>query len=74
MQLKIKHTILTSDKPVYLPHYTIPLQLQGEVRKCLDTSLQQGIIWPSQSPYTPQIVIVQKKDRDNSSVHRLLKT
>ena len=35
---KIKHTILTtSDKPVYLPHCTIPQQLQGAVCKCLDT-------------------------------------
>ena len=36
----IKHTItMTTDKPVYLPHCTIPLQLQGEVCKCLDTWL-----------------------------------
>ena len=36
----IRHTILTTmDKPVYLAHCTIPPQLQGEVRKCLDTWL-----------------------------------
>ena len=58
----IKHTIpMTMDKPVYLPHCTIPPQLQGEVYKCLDTWLQQGIIRPSQSPYTSQVVIVQKE-------------
>ena len=40
-----KHTIpTTTDKPVYLPHRTIPVQLQAEVRKCLDTWLKQGII------------------------------
>ena len=33
-------------------------QLQGEVCKCLDTWLRQGIIRPSQSPYTSQVVIV----------------
>ena len=35
---KLAHTITTTtDKPVYLPHRTIPKQLQGEVSKCLDT-------------------------------------
>ena len=59
---QIRHTIpTTTDKPVYLAHHTIPPQLQGEVRKCLDTWLQQGIIRPSQSPYTSQVVIVRKK-------------
>ena len=58
----IKHTIpMTTDRPVYLLHCTIPPQLQGEVCKCLDTWLQQGIIRPLQSPYTSQVVIVQKK-------------
>ena len=56
---KIKHTIpTTSDRPVYLPHCTIPPQLLGEVSKCLDTWLRQGIIRPSQSPYASQVVIV----------------
>ena len=59
---RIRHTIPTTmDKPVYLAHCTIPPQLQGEVHKCLDTWLQQGIIRPSQSPYASQVVIVQKK-------------
>ena len=59
---KIKHTIPTTlDRPVYLPHCTIPPQLLGEVHKCLDTWLRQGIIRPSQSPYASQVVIVQKK-------------
>ena len=58
----LKHMILTTmDKPVYLPHCTIPVQLQAEVHKCLDTWLRQGIIRPSQSPYTSQVVIVRKK-------------
>ena len=42
---KLTHTIPTSiDKPVYLPHRTIPRQLQREVCKCLNTWLSQGII------------------------------
>ena len=48
-------------KPVYLPHRTIPVQLQTEVCKCLDTWLKQGIIHPSRSPYASQVVIVRKK-------------
>ena len=57
----IRHMILTTmDKPVYLAHCTIPLQLH-KVQKCLDTWLRQGIIRPSQSPYTSQVVIVRKK-------------
>ena len=59
---KLKHSILlTTDKPVYLPHRTIPVQLQGEVWKCLDTWLKQDIIRPSKSPYASQVVIVRKK-------------
>ena len=58
----LKHTIPTTmDKPVYLPHRTIPVQLQTEVWKCLDTWLHQGIIRPSHSLYTSQVIIVCKK-------------
>ena len=58
----LKHTIpTTTTKPVYLPHRTIPVQLQTEVRKCLDTWLRQGIIRPSRSPYASQVVIICKK-------------
>ena len=59
---KLAHSIATmTEKPVYLPHRTIPRQLQGEVQKCLDTWLRQGIIRPSKSPYASQVVIVRKK-------------
>ena len=49
------------EKPVYLPHCQIPVQLQSEVRKCLNNWLKQGIIRPSKSPYASQVVIVCKK-------------
>ena len=56
------HTIpTTTNKPVYLPHWTIPVQLQAEVHKCLDAWLGQGIIQPSHSPYALQVVIIHKK-------------
>ena len=55
----LKHTIpTTTDKPVYLPHHTIPVQLQAEVHKCLDAWLRQGVIHPLCSPYALQVVIV----------------
>ena len=59
---KIKHSIpTTTEKPVYLPHRQIPIQLQSEVRKCLEAWLKASIIRPSKSPYTSQVVIVHKK-------------
>ena len=63
----LKHSIpTTTDKPVYLPHRQIPVQLQSEVRKCLDNWLKQGIIRPSKSPYASQVVIIHKKTGRNS--------
>ena len=59
---KLAHSIsTTTEKPVYLPHRTIPRQHQGEVQKWLDAWLRQGIIRPSKSPYASQVVIVRKK-------------
>ena len=58
----LKHSIPTTmEKPVYLPHHQIPVQLQSEVRKCLDNWLKQDIIHPSKNLYTSQVVIVCKK-------------
>ena len=58
----LKHSILTTtDKPVYLPHRQISVQLQSEVRKYLNYWLKQGIIRPSKSPYASQVVIIRKK-------------
>ena len=59
---QLKHTTLTTkDKPVFLPHFTIPMQLQGEAQKCLEAWFHQAIIQPSQSPYASHVVIVHKK-------------
>ena len=63
----LKHSIpTTTEKPVYLPHRQIPVQLQSEVRKCLDNWLKQGIIRPSKMPYASQVAIVHKK---TSEIH-----
>ena len=61
----LKHSIpTTTERPVYLPHHQIPIQLQSEVRKCLDAWLKAGIIRPSKSPYASQVVIIRKKTRE----------
>ena len=63
----LKHSIpATTNKPVYLPHRQIPVQLQSKVRKCLDNWLKQGIIRLSKNPYASQVVIVCKK---TSEIH-----
>ena len=44
----LKHSIpTTAERPVYLPHHQIPIQLQSKVRKCLNAWLKAGIIQPS---------------------------
>ena len=62
---------MMTDKPVYLVHHTIPPQLQGEVHKCLDMWLQQGIIRPSQSPYASQDGNCAEENWGNSSMRGL---
>ena len=58
----LKHTIpAIKDRSVYLLHHTIPRHLQGEVCKCLDSWMFQGIIQPSKSPYASQGVLVHRK-------------
>ena len=42
---RLKHSIpTTTDKPVYLPHRQIPIQLQSDVKKCLDGWLKAWLI------------------------------
>ena len=61
----LKHSIpTTTERPVYLPHHQIPIQLQCEVRKCLDAWLKARIIRPSKNPYASQVVIIRKKTRE----------
>ena len=59
---KLAYTIVTmTDKPVYLLYWTIPKQLQVEVRKCLDTWLKQGIICPSKAHMLPKLLLLGKR-------------
>ena len=59
----IEHDIrLTSEVPVKLKPYTIPLHAKQKVIEELQTMLDLGIVRQSDSPYSSPIVIVKKKD------------
>ena len=59
---KLTYTIPTiPGKAEYLHYNSIMWQLQGEVGKCSDMLLNQGIIMLSRSSYTLLVVIVCKK-------------
>lgn len=53
---------LTSNKPVHVPQYPIPLALQERVEKEVQEMLKLGIIERSQSPYHAPIVVMKKPD------------
>ena len=66
---RLKHSIpTTTERPVYLPHRQIPIQLQSEVRKCLDAWLKPRIIQPSKSPYASQVIIIRKNPEKSTFV------
>ena len=59
---KLTHTIPTStDKPVYLPHGTIPRQLQDEVCKCLKPGFTQGSFNHPIVPMPPKLLLSERK-------------
>lgn len=58
----IKHTIHTkNDIPIYRKSYRYPEVHKKEVRSQVDEMLKQGIIRPSNSPYSAPIWVVSKK-------------
>ena len=59
----IKHKIkLTSDVPIKQKPYPIPFKSKDIVEDEIKSLLEQGIIEPSNSPYSSPIVLVKKKD------------
>ena len=65
----LKHMIPTTmDKPVYLPHHTIPVQLQAEVRKCLRHLAETGHHKTFKKPLHITSHNSQKEDQRDSLV------
>lgn len=59
----IKHRIPTGDaNPIRQPLRRVPVHLQDEIDRQVDSMLEHGIIQPSTSPWSSGIVLVQKKD------------
>ena len=60
---KLTHTIPTStDKPVYLPHRTIPRQLQGEVHvNALTPGFAKGSFDPPTVPMPPKLYLSERR-------------
>ena len=57
----LKHTIpTTTNKPVYLPHHTIPVQLQAEVANVLMPGSGKASYDPLHSPYASQVLLFIK--------------
>jgi len=59
---KIKHRIdLTTDIPFKERHRRIPPHMIEEVRQHIEQLLATGVIKPSKSPYTSNVVLIRKK-------------
>ena len=63
----IEHEIKTTDnKPIAFKPRRIPRGMEQEVNQMVNELLQTGVIQPSSSPWNFPIVIVNKKNGDNS--------
>ena len=59
----VKHSINTGNQyPIRQRPRRTPLHLQDEVKKQVTDMLEQGVIEPSNSPWSSPIVLVRKKD------------
>ena len=53
---------LTSDKPIALKPYAVPIHMRDVLNTEIEGMLQLGIIEESDSPYASPVVLVKKKD------------
>ena len=59
----VKHKIvLTDDRPFKQPYRKIPASMYEEVKQHIKDMLDCGVIRPSDSPYSSNVVLVRKKD------------
>ena len=59
----VEHEIETgSHRPIKMPSRRIPIFKRDQVDQELDKTLAQGIVEPSDSPWSAPICLVKKKD------------
>lgn len=68
----VEHDIkLTSNNPVRLKPYPLPYSMTETVNREVDDMLHLDIIESSDSAYSSPIVLVKKREKNNSVLHRL---
>lgn len=58
----VQHTITTDSLPIKQRYYPVSPAMQKHIHAELDNMLKEGIIEPSQSPWSSPILMVPKKD------------
>ena len=60
---RVQHKVDTGDnRPVKLPYRRLPLAKKGAMEEEVDKMLGEGVILPSESPWSSPVVMVTKKD------------
>ncbi|ROT75265.1 putative enzymatic polyprotein [Penaeus vannamei] len=60
--LRHRIDLIPGTKPIYIPSYRIPHSRRAAFKEATDALLAQGIIEPSQSPWSAPMLLVPKKD------------
>ena len=59
----VQHEIKTGDAvPIKQPPRRLPVHMQEEVDKHVESMIQKGVVQPSSSPWASPVVLVKKKD------------
>lgn len=68
---RVKHRIDTGDHgPIRRAPYRIPYALQGEMKKQINSMLEEDIIRPSKSPWSAPVVLVEKQNPGGEKKYR----